>query len=143
MAVGEVERLGPATLAKIKEWVDRSGVTVQPVLDLARVDAADGPEPPEWMRELVVLRDRHCVFPHCQRDSRSCDLDHINPYEQDGPPGQTRPDNLAPLCRRHHRCKTAGRWRYRRQRDGTCLWTGPHTRRYAVTRLGTLAIDPN
>ena len=34
------------------------------------------------------------------------DLDHITPYEENGPPGQTRPDALAALCRRHHRAKT-------------------------------------
>ena len=50
-----------------------------------------------------VLRDAHCVFPGCHRDSRICDLDHITEYlpmEDGGPPGQTRPGNLAPLCRR-------------------------------------------
>ena len=47
------------------------------------------------------------------------------PYDDTGPPGQTRPDNLAPLCRRHHRAKTTGRWQYRRLPDGTYQWTGP------------------
>ncbi len=80
-----------------------------------RVDRHD---PPEWMRELVILRDRHCVFPGCQVDARACDLDHINPYvppETGGPPGQTHPDNLAALCRRHHRAKTHRAWTYRRR----------------------------
>ena len=77
------------------------------------------------MRDLVILRDPRCVFPHCQRDARACDLDHTIPYDDTGPPGQTRPDNLAPLCRRHHRAKTTGRWQYRRQPDGTYQWTGP------------------
>jgi hypothetical protein len=74
------------------------------------------------MREVVVLRDGHCVAPWCHRDARSCDLDHIEPYvqpDEGGPPGQTRPSALAPLCRRHHRAQTSGRWRYRRERDGT------------------------
>ncbi|MGH3411785.1 MAG: HNH endonuclease signature motif containing protein, partial [Marmoricola sp.] len=64
------------------------------------------------------------------------DLDHIEAYlpsDEGGPPGQTRPDNLAPLCRRHHRCKTFTRWRYGRgQRDGTYEWTDPGGRRYLV-----------
>ena len=119
LAVGEVEKLGPATIARIKEWVGHSRVSVRPVLDLARTDAVDEHDPPEWMRELVILRDQHCVFPWCSRDARACDLDHVEPYDEDGPPGQTRPENLAPLCRRHHRCKTSGRWRYRRRPDGT------------------------
>jgi hypothetical protein len=33
------------------------------------------------------------------------DLDHIDSYNKHGPPGQTTPANLAPLCRRHHRAK--------------------------------------
>ena len=61
--VGEVEKLGPATLDLIKSWLDDSKVKIQPVLDLDRTDAVDQHDPPPWMRELVVLRDRHCVFP--------------------------------------------------------------------------------
>jgi hypothetical protein len=139
--VGEVERLGPATVARIKEWVGHSRVSIRPVLDLARTDGVDEHDPPAWMRELVLLRDRHCVFPWCDRDSRSCDLDHLDPYDEHGPPGQTRPDNLAPLCRRHHRAKTAGRWRYERHADGSFLWRGPNGTAYAVTRDGTLTLQ--
>ena len=57
------------------------------------------------------------------------DLDHTNPYNETGPPGQTSPHNLAALCRRHHRAKTTGRWRYLRTPDGDYLWHGPTTRR--------------
>jgi 5-methylcytosine-specific restriction endonuclease McrA len=112
-------------MARIREWLDHSDVRITPVLDLTRADAVDPHDPPAWMRELVILRDRTCVFPHCSRDARDCDLDHIDAYDEDGPPGQTHPDNLAPLCRRHHRAKTSGRWRYRRRRDGTYTWTDP------------------
>jgi hypothetical protein len=52
------------------------------------------------MRELVILRDQHCVFPWCHTDTRACDLDHIIEYlpiTRGGPPGQTHPDNLAAL----------------------------------------------
>ena len=75
----------------------------------------------------------HCVFPGCTRDARSCDLDHIQPYDPDGPPGQTNPDNLAALCRRHHRAKTLGLWRYTRTPDGDYLWNGPHGISMTVT----------
>ena len=143
LAVGEVEKLGPATIARIKEWVGHSRVNIRPVLDLARTDAVDEHDPPEWMRELVILRDQHCVFPWCSRDARACDLDHVEPYDEDGPPGQTRPENLAPLCRRHHRCKTSGRWRYRRRPDGSYDWIGPHGRRFLVTPTETTSVDPH
>jgi len=94
------------------------------------------------MRELVILRDRHCMFPWCGRDACACDLGHIVPYvpmDEGGPPGQTNPQNLAPLCRRHHRAKTAKRWRYERTEDGTYTWTSPLARTYLVSETGTLA----
>jgi hypothetical protein len=140
--VGAVEQLGPLTMARLRTWLAGTRLTIHPILDMSRTDAVDQHDPPAWMDDLVRLRDRHCVFPWCERDSRGCDVDHIDPYdpgtpEDPGPPGQTRPENLAPLCRRHHRCKTAGRWRYRRNRDGTYTWTSPHGRRYQVTPFGT------
>ena len=98
-AVGDVERLGPATIAKIREWVGHAQVTIQPVLDLGRGDAVDQHDPPAWMREIVTLRDRHCVFPGCRVDARSCDLDHIDPYldpGDGGPPGQTSAQRTSP-----------------------------------------------
>jgi hypothetical protein len=91
------------------------------------------------MRELVILRDRTCVFPYCDKSSRDCDLDHIEAFvemDDGGPPGQTRPDNLAPLCRRHHRAKTHHGWTYQPNRDGTYTWTSPHGQRYTVDTRG-------
>ena len=49
----------------------------------------DAHDPPAWMRDLVILRDPRCVFPHCQRDARACDLDHTIPLRRHRP---TRPD---------------------------------------------------
>ncbi|HEX3222132.1 MAG TPA: HNH endonuclease signature motif containing protein [Nocardioides sp.] len=144
VAVGEVEKLGPATTAKIRAWLGDSRATIVPVLDLGRDDAVDEHDPPEWMRQTVIVRDRHCVFPWCQTDARSCDVDHIDPYvdlDDGGPPGQTRPSNLAPLCRRHHRAKTSRRWRYRRHRDGTYTWHGPYAASYLVTPHGTTGLN--
>ncbi len=124
---GWVEKLGPASLQVLQDWLTRiglhgPGVTIRPVLDMNRTndrtDAVDRHDPPEWMRELVILRDKHCVFPGCSIDARSCDLDHIEPYldlDAGGPPGQTHPGNLAALCRRHHRAKTHRAWSYRRR----------------------------
>jgi hypothetical protein len=139
--IGAIEQLGPATINQIRTWLTGTHVTVQPVIDLNRIDAVDCYRPPAWMEELVRLRDRHCAFPWCETDSRTCDLDHIEPYDPDGPPGQTRADNLAPLCRRHHRAKTSGRWRYRRNDDGTYTWTSPHHRHYVVTDTNTTETD--
>ena len=140
---GAVERFGPASIARIKDWAGRSRVTIQPVLDMQRDETVDAHDPPAWMRELVILRDRHCVFPWCTRDARASDLDHLTPYEENGPPGQTRPDALAALCRRHHRAKTFRRWRYHRTPSGNYQWTGPHGQTYLVTPTGTIPIPVN
>ena len=140
LAVGEIEKLGAATLTKIRTWVGHHQVVIQPVLNMARRDAVDSHDPPGWMRDLVHLRDGHCVFPRCQVDARSCDLDHTIPYDENGPPGQTRAENLACLCRRHHRAKTSGRWRYMRTPDGDYLWHGPYGTTYLATPQGSIPL---
>ena len=139
--IGKVEKFGPLTIAKIREWLGTSRFALQPVLDLARTDAVDEHDAPAWMRELVILRDRTCVHPNCSKDSRDCDLDHIEAFvemDDGGPPGQTRPDNLAPLCRRHHRAKTHYGWTYVRNRDGSYTWTSPHGHHYTVDTRGVV-----
>ena len=134
---GRVEGLGPATLGLLQDWISRlSTFSVRPVLDLSRSDSVDVHDPPVWMRETVILRDGHCVFPGCGIDARSCDLDHITPYlarDDGGPPGQTSPVNLACLCRRHHRLKTFTAWHYERLPDGDYEWTDPYGRCVRVT----------
>ena len=73
--------------------------------------------------------------PAAARDSRGCDLDHITAYipmSDGGPPGQTSPLNLAPLCRTHHRIKTFTAWDYKRLDDGTYVWTSPTGHQYEV-----------
>ncbi len=122
----------------LTDWLTRHTATggrvvLRPVLDLNNHTAVDQHDPPAAMREQVLLRESHCVFPGCARDSRACDLDHITPYvaiEDGGPPGQTRPDNLAPLCRTHHRVKTHTAWDYKRTDDGTYTWTAPTGHQY-------------
>ncbi|MBM7508385.1 hypothetical protein JOE61_002199 [Nocardioides salarius] len=142
--VGQVLGLGPATVAKIRDWLaGAASVSVLPVLDMARVDAIDDHDPPRWMRDLVTRRDTHCVFPFCDTGSPRCDLDHITPYiplHLGGPPGQTHPGNLAPLCRHHHRAKTHDYWTYERTDHGDYLWRDHHGHSYAVTTLGTLEL---
>jgi hypothetical protein len=103
------------------------------VVDLNDDRAVDAHDPPPVIREQVILRDRHCVFPGCRIDARDCDLDHVEPYvplDDGGPPGQTNAANLACLCRRHHRLKTFTAWTYHRTSDGRYVWTSPHGHTY-------------
>jgi hypothetical protein len=67
-------------------------------------------------------------------------MDHITAYvpaDDGGPPGQTRPENLAGLCRRHHRLKTHGGWSYTVPEPGIYLWRSPVGQRYLVDNTGT------
>ncbi|GAB3261545.1 hypothetical protein GCM10027425_25020 [Alteromonas gracilis] len=144
----EVEGLGVVSTELIRRWLDAPElkVNVRPVLHLpgGTLVGPDGGafgstaalgwtpvdrhDPPPATREVVLLRDAECAFPHCHRSSRLADLDHIEPWvdpDEGGPPGQTHPDNLAPLCRRHHRFKTHTDWTYRRAPDGSFTWTSP------------------
>lgn len=52
------------------------------------------------MRRAIVVRDRGCRFPGCDRPHPWCDAHHVVPWA-DG--GRTGVHNLLLLCRRHHR----------------------------------------
>ena len=86
--------------------------------------------PPTDLAEFVIARDQHCVFPGCRRRARRCDLDHQLAWESGGP---TSANNLASLCRRHHRAKHHAGWQRRRQPDGSYQWTAPTGHTYHVT----------
>ena len=60
----------------------------------------------QTLRTALALRDRHCVVPGCGV-GYTLEIDHVVPLESGG---DTRLDNLALLCRSHHRMKTYGGW---------------------------------
>ena len=55
---------------------------------------------PPAMRRAVIVRDRHCRFPGCDRPHTWCDAHHVLHWADGGP---TALPNLLLLCRRHHR----------------------------------------
>jgi hypothetical protein len=58
------------------------------------------------LRTALVFRDRCCVVPGC-RVAYGLEIDHVRSLESGG---DTRLDNLALLCRHHHRMKTYDGW---------------------------------
>jgi Domain of unknown function (DUF222) len=93
--------------------------------------------PPAGLADFVRARDRRCVFPGCTRPSTECDLDHRAPW----PTGPTNAENLAPLCRRHHRLKHESRWRVTKRPDGHYVWTSPAEIEYV--RKPDRIVDPD
>jgi hypothetical protein len=55
---------------------------------------------PPALRRAVVMRDRHCRFPHCDKPEQWCDAHHGIHWADGGP---TAASNLVLLCRPHHR----------------------------------------
>jgi Domain of unknown function (DUF222) len=56
---------------------------------------------PPAIRRALIVRDRRCRFPGCERPHAWCDGHHVLPWTEGGP---TALWNLVLLCRRHHRC---------------------------------------
>ncbi len=140
---GCVEQAGNRVLSvdQIRAWCGRPDVqvVVKPVIDLRERLETAGYTPTDRIREHVIVRDRTCVFPWCGRNARRCDLDHVDPLRPRPPEpgGPTATDNLAPLCRRHHRLKTRGRWRYEMTEPGVFVWTSPLGNTYLRDHTGS------
>ena len=86
-------------------------------------------EPPQALVDFLLARDRTCRFPGCRQPASRSDIDHAQSWETGG---ETKPENLGLLCRRHHRLKTHGRWALISNSDGSCEWTSPVGKKYFV-----------
>ncbi|WP_158371761.1 HNH endonuclease signature motif containing protein [Cellulosimicrobium cellulans] len=98
--------------------------------------------PPAALADHVRHRDKYCTAPGCPVPAARCDLDHTIEYDPpaDGSPprplGTTCAHNLGPLCRTHHRLKTAGVLRVRQPTAGEFVWRTPTGHAFRV-RPGT------
>jgi hypothetical protein len=99
------------------------------VLDLGRstrlVSAA--------IRQAVVIRDRGCAFPGCERPPAWCDAHHLVWWEHGG---HTKASNVCLLCRRHHVLCHEGGWKLTRNDDGTYEVTEPPAGHVPTRRHG-------
>ena len=89
-------------------------------------------------RRALGVRDRHCVFPGCDR-TRHLKIHHVVPWHAGGP---TDVDNLMLLCQRHHTAVHEGGITI--ERSGSCdITTDPRgTARWQFTRPDGSVIIP-
>jgi hypothetical protein len=67
---------------------------------------------PPATRRALVARDRHCVFPGCDRPPPWCDGHHLVFWADGGP---TKLENLGLVCKPHHRKVHEEGWTLRRE----------------------------
>lgn len=67
------------------------------------------------MRRALVVRDKGCAFPLCDRPALWCDAHHMVSWLDGGP---TSVANGVLLCRHHHRLIHCGKWAVRLGTDG-------------------------
>jgi Domain of unknown function (DUF222)/HNH endonuclease len=99
--VGELDHAGPVPKELARQLACDASVM--------RVVLSGGSEPldvgrrtpvvPAGLRRAVIVRDRHCRFPGCDRPQSWCDAHHVRHWADGGP---TALSNLVLLCRRHH-----------------------------------------
>jgi len=121
----------PVQAQRLADLVRRLNVTFRPIPHGAcdHADAEDHYSPSRGLKHLVRARTATCTAPACDAQAVFCDLDHTVPY----PNGPTCQCNLAPKCRRHHRCKQATGWRVEQPAPGMFRWTVPSGRTYTST----------
>jgi len=136
------------TLDTLRDWLTIDGdtrVTIRPVLDLNARLVSAGRFASDLQREQIHLRDRTCAAPYCERPARRLDADHIEAWDDDGPPGQTgaqtNSDNLGSLCRHHHRAKTLTGWTYTQLLPGVFSWRSPTGLRFLTWQGQTIDLN--
>jgi len=77
---------------------------------------------PTGLRRALIIRDRGCAFPGCDRPPGWTDAHHVRHWA-DG--GITALDNLVLLCRHHHRTVHHQPWTVSIASDGHPQWSPP------------------
>ncbi|AZZ50611.1 HNH endonuclease signature motif containing protein [Rathayibacter festucae] len=90
---------------------------------------------PADLRRHLLHRDETCRFPGCTRAASAGDVDHGVEWQHGG---RTDADNLAHLCRHHHRLRHTSTWQVEHRAAGVLHWTSPTGRRHVThpARIG-------
>ena len=130
----ELQGVGPVAVPVVRSLVDDAFLAcVFTEAGDIRAVAHLGRTVNQHLRTALVFRDRHCVVPGCGT-GYGLEIDHVVPLESGG---DTRLDNLALLCRHHHRMKTYEGWTLER--------TGPSDEdpRWTFTPLPPFGQEPD
>lgn len=110
-APAELLGYGPLDPATAKQLAARaatwSQLTVDPTTGAPLSIGRTRYTPTAAMRRFLGARDATCRFPGCDKPAAATETDHTHEWHQGGTTGT---DNLAQLCREHHRLKTLGYW---------------------------------
>ena len=135
---GELAGYGPV-IADIARQVAESQpgaewrwTLTQPETGLVIGNGTTRRRPTAGQRRHVEARHNTCIFPGCRMPAVDCDLDHRRPWADRGP---TRVDNLAPLCRHHHRIRHHPGWTHQPLPNGDHLWTSRLGHTYTTSGL--------
>jgi hypothetical protein len=125
-------RDGPDTrqAAALAEFLRALNITFTPIAkgSCDHASREDRYTPSRTLKDLIRARTAQCTAPCCGAQAVHCDLDHTLPY----PAGITCQCDLAPACRRHHRCKQAPGWQLSQPEPGVMHWTTPSGRSYTT-----------
>jgi hypothetical protein len=130
-----VEGVGPIPIARARELcggeISWMRVLTHPETGMVLSVGRDRYTPPASLRRLVKWRADRCMAPGCGVPASRCEIDHTVAWEHGG---ATSLQNLAPLCKGHHRVKHHGGWQLTQVPDsgGAVEWISPAGRRYVV-----------
>jgi hypothetical protein len=118
---GELAGYGPITADTARK------IAADSTLQRLVTDALGNPidlgrkyKPSKLLRDLVRATQPRCSMIGCSRPAYQCELDHRLEH---GSGGDTKPENLQPLCKLHHQLKTKKRWKVGVNADGKQTWT--------------------
>lgn len=96
-------------------------------------------KPPDWFRDALLVRDRTCTHPLCERPGLSCQADHAIPWNMGG---ATDINNLGLVCGPHNRTKERTGWKVKGHDDGSRTWHHPRSGLTIRTRPATRRLMP-
>jgi hypothetical protein len=114
---------GPAGVAAVlrRGLLDKPYNTPSLPLDIGYSDSI-----PWYIRRAVLLRDRTCAWPKCDRPAAYCDIHHLL-HKEDG--GETSVENCVLACQFHHDvCIHRRGWQLVLHPDGTTEARSPDGR---------------